>query len=75
VSVITTTAEIHGLKARLAETWTAGDYDIFSRYMEQGARAFYEKLDIPAGCTLLDVGCGRANLLSVQRGTGSMSPA
>src|SRR5215468_9558165 len=26
--------------------------------MEQGARIFYERLDIPAGCQLLDVACG-----------------
>ena len=36
----------------------AGDYDRFSRYMEQGARIFYEQLDVPAGCQLLDVACG-----------------
>ncbi len=46
------------LKKRLKETWMAGDYDRFSRYMEQGARTFYEQLDIPAGCHLLDVACG-----------------
>jgi SAM-dependent methyltransferase len=34
------------------------DYDRFSRYMEQGARIFYEQLDVPAGCQLLDVACG-----------------
>jgi len=45
----TTAPEINGLKARLKETWTAGDYDRFSRYMEQGARLFYEQLDVPAG--------------------------
>jgi ubiquinone/menaquinone biosynthesis C-methylase UbiE len=50
--------EIDGLKARLQETWMAGDYDRFSRYMEQGARTFYEQLDIFAGCHLLDVACG-----------------
>src|ERR1700692_1816121 len=58
MSTITTTPEIDGLKARLKETWTAGDYDRFSRYMEQGARIFYEQLDVPAGCQLLDVACG-----------------
>src|SRR5690242_9631003 len=58
---MTTTAtvpEIDSLKARLKETWMAGDYDRFSRYMEQGARIFYEQLDIPSGCQLLDVACG-----------------
>jgi SAM-dependent methyltransferase len=54
----TTAVENDGLKNRLKETWMAGDYDRFSRYMEQGARVFYERLDIPAGCQLLDVACG-----------------
>lgn len=58
MSTITITPEINALKARLKETWTAGDYDRFSRYMEQGARIFYEQLDVPAGCQLLDVACG-----------------
>src|SRR6185437_3263199 len=53
-----TALEIDDLKTRLKETWMAGDYDRFSRYMEQGARIFYEHLDIPAGCQLLDVACG-----------------
>jgi ubiquinone/menaquinone biosynthesis C-methylase UbiE len=54
--------EISGLKTRLKETWVAGDYDRFSRYMEEGARIFYEQLDIPAGCKLLDVACGSGQL-------------
>ena len=58
MSTTTTVLEIDGLKTRLKETWMAGDYDRFSRYMEQGARIFYEQLDIPAGCQLLDVACG-----------------
>ena len=58
MSTTTTVSEIDGLKTRLKETWMAGDYDRFSRYMEQGARIFYEQLDIPAGCQLLDVACG-----------------
>ena len=37
MSTITTMPEIDGLKAQLKETWTAGDYDRFSRHMEQGA--------------------------------------
>jgi 2-polyprenyl-3-methyl-5-hydroxy-6-metoxy-1,4-benzoquinol methylase len=58
MSTTTVAPEIDGLKARLKATWMAGDYDRFSRYMEQGARIFYEQLDIPAGCQLLDVACG-----------------
>ena len=58
MSTITITPDIDGLKTRLRETWMAGDYDRFSRYLEQGARIFYEQLDVPAGCQLLDVACG-----------------
>ena len=58
MSTIATAPEVEGLKARLKDTWMAGDYDRFSRYMEQGARIFYEQLDLPAGCRLLDVACG-----------------
>lgn len=58
MSTITTTPEVEGLKTRLKDTWMAGDYDRFSRFMEQGARIFYEQLDVPAGCQLLDVACG-----------------
>jgi ubiquinone/menaquinone biosynthesis C-methylase UbiE len=54
--------EIESLKARLKATWMAGDYDRFSRYMEHDARVFYERLDIPAGCELLDVACGSGQL-------------
>ena len=55
MSTITATSEIDGLKARLKETWMAGDYDRFSRYMEQGARIFYEQLDIPLWMPAVDV--------------------
>jgi ubiquinone/menaquinone biosynthesis C-methylase UbiE len=58
MSTTTNAVEMDRLKIRLKETWMAGDYDRFSRYMEQGARVFYEQLDIPAGCELLDVACG-----------------
>jgi ubiquinone/menaquinone biosynthesis C-methylase UbiE len=58
MSTTTVTPKIDDLKTRLKETWMAGDYDRFSRYMEQGARIFYERIDIPAGCQLLDVACG-----------------
>jgi SAM-dependent methyltransferase len=62
MSTLTTAPEIDGLKARLRDTWMAGDYDRFSRYMEEGARIFYEQLEIPAGCDLLDVACGSGQL-------------
>jgi len=54
--------EFANLKARLKETWMAGDYDRFSRYMENGARDFYERLDAAPGEHFLDVGCGSGQL-------------
>jgi len=54
--------EIASIKAKLKDTWMAGDYDRFSRYMEPGARAFYERLNAPAGRSWLDVACGSGQL-------------
>jgi len=50
------------VKIRLKSIWTAGDYDRFSRFLEGGAREFYEHLDIAPGCKLLDVACGSGQL-------------
>jgi Methylase involved in ubiquinone/menaquinone biosynthesis len=50
------------VKTRLKNIWMAGDYDRFSRYMENGAREFYERLNLPPGSQLLDVGCGSGQL-------------
>ncbi|MCK6499566.1 MAG: class I SAM-dependent methyltransferase, partial [Nitrospira sp.] len=60
----TSTATMPGgdLRARLKAMWMAGDYDRFSRYLEAGARDFYERLDLAPGCRLLDVACGSGQL-------------
>ncbi len=58
----TAIGEMDGIKTRLRSIWTAGDYDRFSRYMEGGAREFYERLNIAPGCRLLDVACGSGQL-------------
>jgi len=57
-----TALETDSLKEQLKSTWMAGDYDRFSRYMEQDARAFYERLNICPGSQLLDVACGSGQL-------------
>jgi SAM-dependent methyltransferase len=53
---------IENLKSRLKQSWTAGDYDRFSRYMEEGARRYYERLEITPGAKVLDVACGSGQL-------------
>jgi 2-polyprenyl-3-methyl-5-hydroxy-6-metoxy-1,4-benzoquinol methylase len=57
-----TSKEMGRLTARLKEIWIAGDDDRFSRYLEGGAREFYERLTIAPGCHLLDVACGSSQL-------------
>ena len=57
-----TMGEMDELKGRLKSIWAAGDYDRFSRYMEGGAREFYERLDLAPGCQVLDVACGSGQL-------------
>lgn len=54
--------DVESMKTRLKKIWMAGDYDRFSRYMESGAREFYERLQAAPGCRLLDVGCGSGQL-------------
>jgi len=63
-------ADISALKERLKATWEAGDYDYFSRYMEQSAVEFLDRLRIPAGSSLLDVACGSGQLalIAARRG-------
>ena len=53
---------VDSVKTRLKQIWMAGDYDRFSRYMESGAREFYERVNVAPGCRLLDVGCGSGQL-------------
>jgi len=50
--------EFEQLKSRLKATWSTGDYDRFSRFMEKDAEQFFRRLDIAPGTRLLDVGCG-----------------
>ncbi|HTL62012.1 MAG TPA: class I SAM-dependent methyltransferase [Nitrospira sp.] len=54
--------DVDRLKARLRSIWMAGDYDRFSRYLEDGAREFYERIPKIPGGTWLDVACGSGQL-------------
>jgi ubiquinone/menaquinone biosynthesis C-methylase UbiE len=62
MTTIAATADVEMLKARLKSIWMAGDYDQFSRYLEAGAREFYQRLPLGPGMRLLDVACGSGQL-------------
>jgi SAM-dependent methyltransferase len=62
MNAVAVTSDFVNLKSRLKDTWMAGDYDRFSRYMEHDASEFYERLNVPPGCRLLDVACGSGQL-------------
>lgn len=58
----TMTPEMSALKTRLKTTWESGDYGVFAKYLEKGALEFFDRLKIPAGTQLLDIGCGAGQL-------------
>ncbi len=58
-------------KERLRSTWMLGEYDVFSRHMEAGARQFYERLGIESGAHLLDIGCGSGQLALIAARAGA----
>jgi 2-polyprenyl-3-methyl-5-hydroxy-6-metoxy-1,4-benzoquinol methylase len=59
------------LKNRLKTTWMAGDYDLFSRFMQKGAEEFFRGLSIRPGTRLLDVGCGAGQLALIAAKAGA----
>jgi ubiquinone/menaquinone biosynthesis C-methylase UbiE len=61
----------HQLKARLKSTWSAGDYDVFARFMEKDAEVFYQRLNVAPGSRLLDVGCGAGQLALIAARAGA----
>jgi ubiquinone/menaquinone biosynthesis C-methylase UbiE len=65
------TSEIDQLKSRLKTTWMAGDYDIFSRYLETDAHLFFRRIGVPQGTRLLDVGCGAGQLALIAARAGA----
>src|ERR1700746_1462 len=67
-------SEFVNLKSRLKKTWMAGHYDRFSRYMENGARDFYERLDAAPGAHFLDVACGSGPLALIAAREGLEVP-
>ena len=56
------TPEMETLKTRLKATWMSGDYAHFAKPMEPGALEFLERIAIPPGTEMLDVGCGAGQI-------------
>ena len=59
---MTQSTDMDALKARLKSMWMAGDYGHFAKYLEPGALAFLDTLDIQPGQQVLDVACGAGQL-------------
>ncbi len=66
-----TTKDISQLKAGLKATWMAGNYAVFSRYMEPDAQIFFRRIGVQPGQQLLDVGCGAGQLALVAARAGA----
>lgn len=65
------TSDIDQLKSRLKTTWMAGDYDIFSRYLETDALLFFRRLGITPGMKVLDVATGAGQLALIAARAGA----
>ena len=66
-----TDTDFQKLKLRLKDTWMAGDYDLFSRFMVKGAEQFFQGLGVTPGTRLLDVGCGSGQLALIAARAGA----
>src|SRR6266545_4490125 len=66
-------ATVPNLKSQLQTTWISGDSERFSRYLEDGALEFFQRLKIPRGASLLDVACGSGQLALIAAREGVRS--
>jgi SAM-dependent methyltransferase len=67
---IQTNGDFSQLKSRLKATWSAGDYDVFARFMEKDAKVFFDRLGAKPGSQLLDVACGAGQLALIAARAG-----
>jgi ubiquinone/menaquinone biosynthesis C-methylase UbiE len=65
------TKDFDQIKLRLKTTWMAGDYDLFSLYLEKDTERFFQRLGVKPGTRLLDVGCGAGQLALIAARAGA----
>jgi ubiquinone/menaquinone biosynthesis C-methylase UbiE len=53
--------DINALKARMRDTWSAGDFGVIARHTSQVAEEFTGRLKFAPRTTVLDVACGTGN--------------
>jgi len=56
-----TPIDIAAIKARMRDTWMAGDFGVIARNIEKLVEEFVERLPIRPGVRVLDVACGTGN--------------
>jgi len=57
----TAAPDLTALKARMRESWMAGDFGVIARYAEAAEEEFVQRLNLKAGTRVLDVACGTGN--------------
>src|SRR5436190_20609287 len=65
------TTEMESLKARLRNTWIAGDFGEIAKSFEIGSREFVDRLGIKTSQSVLDVACGTGNTAIPAARTGA----
>ena len=70
LSMGTASPDINALKARMRESWMAGDFGVIARYAEAAEEEFIDQLQLKPGTRVLDVACGTGNtaIPAAQRG-------
>ena len=56
-----TPIDIAAIKARMRDTWMAGDFGVIARFAEKLVEEFVQRLPLKAGVSVLDVACGTGN--------------
>jgi SAM-dependent methyltransferase len=59
---MSSTVPLPDINSQIQQTWMSGDYDRFSRYLEDGALEFFQRLKVRRRSRLLDVACGSGQL-------------